>query len=192
MAKKSHRTHSKKSRKGTRRHGRRRTLRGGYSTPAPVQGNPMAQMGLQNLAQGQQFARMHVQQHGGAGLDAGPYPGSVISPSMLPDGLHASARVAPLDAAISQISGLRDQDGGARRRKGRKGSKSRKGRKGSKKTCKGRKGHRGGAYSLDTAAPFPGSGMLLSPSMEMKALSGMSAEWKLAENPDAFAPGVRR
>jgi hypothetical protein len=34
--------------------------------------------------------------------------------------------------------------------------------------------------------------MLLSSGMESKALSGMNAEWKLAENPDAFAPGVRR
>ena len=67
MAKKSRRTHSKKSRKATRR---RRTHRGGYSTPAPVQGNPMAQMGQQNLAQGQQFAAIHAQQHGGGALEA--------------------------------------------------------------------------------------------------------------------------
>jgi hypothetical protein len=151
----------------------------------------MAQMMQQNLAQGQQFASMHTQQHGGGvGLDAGPFPGSVVEPSVLPAGLHASARVAPLDAAIRQISGLKDQEGGGRRRKGRKG-KSRKTRK-TRKGRKGRKGHRGGAYSLDTAAPFPSRGMLLSSGMEAKALSGMNAEWKLAENPDAFAPGVRR
>lgn len=189
MAKKSRRAHSKKSRKATRR---RRTHRGGYSDPAPTQGNPMAQMSQQNLAQGQQFAKIHAQQHGGGALDAGPFPGSVVAPSVLPEGLHASARVAPLDAAIRAVSGLKDQDGGARRRKRKGSKKSRKGTKKTRKGRKGRKGHRGGAYSLDTAAPFPGSGMLLSPSMEMKALSGMNAEWKLAENPDAFAPGVRR
>lgn len=153
----------------------------------------MAQMSQQNLAQGQQFAAIHAKQHGGGvGLDAGPFPGSVVEPSVLPAGLHASARVAPLDAAIRQISGLKDQEGGGRRRKGRKGSKkSRKTRK-TRKGRKGRKGYMGGAYILDTAAPFPSRGMLLSSGMEAKALSGMNAEWKLAENPDAFAPGVRQ
>jgi hypothetical protein len=34
--------------------------------------------------------------------------------------------------------------------------------------------------------------MLLDSSQMAKALSGMNAEWKLAENPASFAPGVAK
>lgn len=163
----------------------RRMMYGGYeSNPGSPNGNSMASMTAQSLAQGQQFAALHKNQHGG-GLDAGPFPGAVIAPSVLPENLHASARVAPLDAAIKEIQGLKDQSGG--RRKGRKSRKS------TKKSRKGRKGRkqRGGMYSLENAQSVNASGMLLSPALEAKALSGMNAEWKLAENPSAFAPGYK-
>lgn len=164
----------------------RRMMYGGYdSTPGSPNGNSMASMTAQSLAQGQQFAALHKNQHGG-GLDAGPFPGAVVAPSVLPENLHVSARVAPLDAAIKEIQNLKDQSGG--RRRGRKASKkSRKGRKGRKASRK----QRGGVYSLENAQSVNASGMLLSPSMEAKALSGMNAEWKLAENPSAFAPGYK-
>jgi hypothetical protein len=163
----------------------RRMMYGGYeSVPAPTVGNSMASMEAQSLAQGQQFAALHKNQHGGAGLDAGPFPGAVLSPSVLPENLHASARVAPLDAAIKEIQGLKDQSGGRRRRRGsKKSKKTRKGRKGRKQ--------RGGMYSLENAQSVSAPGMILPPSLESKALSGMNSEWKLAENPNAFAPGYK-
>ena len=172
-----------------RRNNMRRLMYGGYeSVPGPVNGNPMASMEAQSLAQGQQFAALHKNQHGG-GLDAGPFPGAVVEPSVLPENLHASARVAPLDAAIKEIQGLKDQSGGKRGGKKRRGSKkSRKSRKARKASRKGRK-QRGGVWNMDNAQSVNASGMLLSPALESKALSGMNAEWKLAENPKAFAPG---
>jgi hypothetical protein len=171
---------------------RRAFMYGGNSMPASVNDTSMKPMEEQSLAQGQQFEALHKNQHGG-GLDAGPFPGAVVAPTILPMNLHASARVAPLDAAIREISGLKDQSGG--KRKARKASKkSRKGRKASKKSRKGRKGrktYRGGSYNLINAQSVSAPGLLLSPSMEAKALSGMNAEWKLAENPMAFAPGYK-
>lgn len=163
----------------------RRMMYGGYeSAPAPTNGNSMAAMQAQNLAQGNQFLAMHKNQHGGA-LDAGPFPGAVTASTVLPEQLHASARVAPLDAAIKEIQGLKDQSGGKRRRKA-----SKKGRK-SRKTRRGRKSYRGGAWSVENAQSVSAPGLILPSGLESKALSGMNAEWKLAENPNAFAPGVR-
>jgi hypothetical protein len=166
----------------------RRMMYGGYdSAPAPTAGNSMAPMQAQSLAQGQQFDAMHKNQHGGGALDAGPFPGAVTMPSVLPENLHASARVAPLDAAIKEISGLKDQSGGRRRRgskKSKKASRKSKGRK-------GRKTYRGGAWSIGNEQSVSASGMLLPASLESKALSGMNAEWKLAENPSSFAPGYK-
>lgn len=200
MAKKSRSNYRKsrktnrKNRRSTRRANMRRMMYGGESSPASVNGNSMRGMMEQSLAQGNQFADYHKNQHGGAGLDAGPFPGAVVAPSVLPENLHASARVAPLDAAIKEIQGLRDQDGGARKK--RKGSRksrknTRKGRKGRKGQRKSRRMYYGGSYNLANAQSVNASGMLLSPALESKALSGMNAEWKLAEDPKAFAPGYK-
>jgi len=176
-------------------------MRGGNSVPAPVGGNSMAAMSAQSLAQGQQFASIHANQHGG-GLDAGPYPGAVVEQSMLPQSLHNAARIAPLNSALGAIANMKDpgQAGGRRRgrkasRKGRKASRkgrkaTRKGRKASRKNRKSRR-MRGGAFG-DNAASVNAPGMLLDSSQMRQALSGMNAEWKLAENPAAFAPGVAK
>ncbi len=203
MAKKYSRRSSRKHRgrkHHSRRHGRRQ--RGGDSMAAPVSGNPMGGMMAQSLAQGQQYANIHANQHGGGGLDAGPYPGAVTDQSLLPDSLKAAARVAPLDSALSAIANMKDpgQAGGGRRRRGSK--KSRKARKGSRKARKGsrkaRKGSRktrkmrGGAAYVSSPASVSAPGMLLDSSQMAKALSGMNAEWKLAENPASFAPGVAK
>lgn len=191
MAKKHSRRHASKKHRSTRR--RHHKMRGGNSAPAPVTGAGMGQMMQQNLAQGQQFASIHANQHGGGALDAGPFPGAVTEQTMLPQNLHAAARIAPLDSALSAIANMKDpgQAGGARRRRGRKASK--KARKGSRKARKGRKTRRqrGGAAYDSNPAPFGGPSMLLDGSQMTKALSGMNSEWKLAENPDSFAPGVR-
>ena len=165
----------------------------------------MAGMTAQSLAQGEQFAKMHANQHGGGGLDAGPFPGAVTEQSLLPANLMNAARVAPLNAALNAIANMKDpgQAGGGRKRKGRKMSKkgrkaSKKARKGSKKSRKAsRKSRktrkmRGGAAYDSNPAPFGGPSMLLDSSQMAKALSGMNAEWKLAENPASFAPGVAK
>ncbi len=198
MAKKHSRRHSRKHRTHKRRH----RQRGGNSIPAPTGGNPMAGMTAQSLAQGQQFTNMHANQHGGA-LDAGPFPGAVTEQALLPANLMNAARVAPLNAALTAIANMKDpgQAGGARRkhRKGRKGTK--KSRKGAKKSRKGRKASRksrktrrmrGGAAYDSNPASVNAPGMLLSGSQMTKALSGMNSEWKLAEDPAAFAPGVAK
>lgn len=158
----------------------------------------MAAMSAQNLAQGQQFASMHVNQHGGAALDAGPFPGAVTEQALLPANLMNAARVAPLNAALNAIANMKDpgQAGGGRRRKGRKASKkarkaSRKGRKASRKGRKTRRQRGGAAYDSNPAS-VNAPGMLLDPSQMSKALSGMNAEWRLAEDPAAFAPGVAK
>jgi hypothetical protein len=158
----------------------------------------MAGMMAQSLAQGQQFAKMHAAQHGGGALDAGPFPGAVTEQSLIPANLAAAARVAPLNAALNAIANMKDpgQAGGARKgRKGRKASRkarkmSRKGRKASRKNRKTRR-MRGGAFG-DNAASVNAPGMLLEGSQLKAALSGMNAEWKNAENPSAFAPGVAK
>jgi len=126
---KSRKGHRKSHRKAHRKSHRRQ--RGGE---APVNWSNPWPAGI-NLAQGQQFAAYHANQHGGQA----PFPSAVVD-STLPKDLAASARLLPLDAAFAEIRQFgpeADLKGGARRRKGRKGS--RKGRKGSRK---GRKGTR--------------------------------------------------
>lgn len=191
MAKKHTRSQSRKRRTHRRR---QHKMRGGDSSPASTGGNPMAAMSAQNLAQGQEFSAMHANQHGGAVLDAGPFPGAVTDQALLPANLMNAARVAPLNAALTAIANMKDpgQVGGGRKRKGRKASK--KGRKASRKSRKGRKTRRmrGGAAYDSNPASVNAPGMLLDSSQMSKALSGMNAEWKLAEDPAAFAPGVAK
>lgn len=149
----------------------------------------MAPMTAQSLAQGQQFANMHVGQHGGGNNDAGPYPTVLSGQPLLTGAMAASARISALDAADKAIQGLKDpgQAGGARRRRGRKGSKkARKGSRKSRKTCR----MRGGAAYDSNPASVNASGMLLDGTQMAKALSAMNPEWKLAESPSSFAPGV--
>ena len=205
MAKKSSRRMSKKQRTHRRRHHR---MRGGESSPASTGGDAMKAMTAQSLSQGQQFASMHAQQHGGGALEAGPYPGIVTEQSLLPQNLHAAARIAPLDSALTAIANMKDpgQAGGGRRRKAsrkasrkgrkasRKGRKATKGRKASRKSRKGSKTRRmrGGSAYVSSPGVFGGPSMLLDGSQMTKALSGMNAEWKLAENPASFAPGVAK
>ncbi len=171
---KTHRKSHRKGRKGSRRQ------RGGV---APVNWSNPGPMRL-NLAQGQQYADFHKNQHGGSA----PYPGGVTN-SSLPQSLVASAHLLPLQKAFDDIRGL--QDGGRRRRSTRKGSrKSRKGRKSSRRQRGGlyRWGG-GGGYNLAVDAPMnvPESAKMLIPA-SLRAQAGLNPEWKLAENPMAFAP----
>jgi hypothetical protein len=165
--------------------------------PAPVGVDPMGDMTKQSLNQGQQFASFHANQHGGAALVGGPYPGIVGGEPLLSDNLAASARVGPLNAALNEIKGM--QDGGRRRsrrngcsRRNRKNRRtSRRNRKNRKVSRKNRKSsrrnrrYRGGAMPALNPGSASAGGMLLPSSV---TAAGMNAEWKLAENPRAFAP----
>jgi len=215
----SSRMANRKNRRNTRRANRknrkdrkntRRNMRGGNAIanatgPAPVNynlaGSSPSQM---SLAQGNQYAGYHMNQHGGVA----PYPGEVVG-SGLPAELHASARILPLDGYFNDIRGLKDanQMGAGRRRNGRKASRkgrkaSRKGRKASRKGRKatrksGRKGSRrntrrnyaggGGVYNSEPAS-VSAPGLLLDPATEAKAIRGMNPEWYLAPDPNAFTP----
>lgn len=200
------RRNRKNRRANTMRRNRRNNMMGGeYSMPATVNDNSMNGPRDMSLAQGQQYADFHKNQHGG-GLVGGPFPGSVTDESLISPDMATSARVAPLNAALNEIRGMKDQAGGRRRRrntmrKGRKNRKnSRKNRKGSRRnnmmggkrrrnSMRRRRNNMMGGMVLNPAS-VSAPGLLLSPGQEAKALSGMNAEWKLAENPRAFAPGV--
>lgn len=161
------------------------------------------------MAQGQDYARIHAAQHGGAAVSlAAAAP--VGYTGMLDDSLRATARITPLDQSIGAIQGMRDQSGGGRRRRGKKGaSKALRSRmiaatrrlkklkarlmKAMKKMSRrrgGRRGQRGGAsYQYANQADYGTPGMLLSPAQEARALAGMNTvEWKLAADPTSFAP----
>ncbi len=78
-----------------------------------------------STSQGSQFLAMHTEQHGGrktrrmrrmkggAVTELASYP-TAFEPSILPDDLHQTAGVAPLDKAIADLSQFR-QAGGSRR-----------------------------------------------------------------------------
>lgn len=188
MASRSNRKASRKMNRKTNRKASRKNYRKQSGGVAPVE--YVMGMSAQSIAQGKQFLDMHRNQHGGAhGYEGGPYPGSVEETSILPSSLHASARIGPLDAAIQEIQGMKDQSGGKRKnrkmnRKNRKTNrKNRKNRKTSRKQC-------GGSYKLDSASPYDAPSMLLPSGLESKALGGMNAEWALAKDPSSFAPGL--
>ena len=131
------RKNTRRNRKDRKTRTNRRSQWGGVAPVEYVMGQDMT---AQSLAQGKQFLAMHANQHGGAsvGYEGGPYPGSVQDQTLLPSNLHASARIAPLDAAINEIQGMKDQGGGRRRNR----KASRKDRKDRKKSRKDRKSRR--------------------------------------------------
>jgi hypothetical protein len=184
---------NRKSNRKTRRASRRSARRNQYggSDPAPVDYLNKGPMDL-NLAQGQQYLNINKNFHGGA-FYGSPYPGTVEN-SGLPAELQASAHMNSLNASFRDIQGLKDGGG---RRKGRKGRKTSRKTKKSKKSKKSRKAsrknrkasrkvrrYRGGALGNMPLDQF--SKMLLPAGLEKSA--GLNPEWKLAEDPKAFAP----
>ena len=139
---------------------------------------------------------------------AAPLADALSGSPLLPEGMHASARIAALDKHFDAIKGMSDMDGGRRRRrrsasrkasrkasrsasrKGRKASRSanRKGRKASRSASrKGRKAsrrtrQRGG--SALNPADIGAEPMLL----KDYSGAGLNAEWKVAADPDAYKP----
>ena len=203
LSRKGRKGSRKATRNNTRRMGMRR-LRGGAQlvVPAGVSDNSMMAASKLNLAQGNDYASLHVGQHGGMA--------PVGHTGMLDDSLRAIARVGVLDQSMTAASGMSDQSGGRRRKGSRKGG--RKGRRGSRKGRRAPKiSHqqimrmlvrlnkksrrmRGGsaAPSLTHAQDYSAPGMLLSPGAERIAVNGMNPEWKLATDVSAFSPTMYR
>ena len=197
----NYRKNSRRNRRNTRRNNmsmrrRRNNINMMGGNPATVEDMSMKGPMNMSLSQGQQFASYHANQHGGA-LSGGPYPGVVTEEALISPTMAISARTAPLNAALNEIRGMSDQAGGRRRkrrntmRKNRKNRKNtmRKNRKNRKNTMRRRRNNMMGGAMLSPAATSA-PGLLLPSGLEAKAVSGMNAEWKLAENPRAFAPGL--
>lgn len=174
-----------------RQNAMRQNMMGGGAlqlTPMELKDTSMLGPSKQSIEQGIDFFGYHSKQHGGAA--------PVGTTGVLDEGLRGYARLAPLDKAYTEIAGLRDQAGGRRRRASRKQRKasrkqrkgSRKQRNGSRKQRKGTRKMQGGARELGSM-PVDAPGTLLPPALARAALSTMNQEWKLAENPRAFAPG---
>lgn len=146
--------------------------------PANIVDNTMESPSQLSTAQGREYDSIHKGQHGGAALVGAP----VGSTGVLDSSLRDIARVSPIDQAVAGIQGMKDQSGGRRSRKSRRSKKSKKSRR-SKRSRR----QRGGSHSVNPA-DYNSPGALLPPAMEAKALMGMNPEWKLAENPNSFAP----
>lgn len=143
-----------------------------------------------NSAQGLDYGRLHVGQHGGAAVSlANSAPPGYTG--MLDDSLRGIARVGVLDESLAGIQGMSDQSGGSRK-KSRSMRKKKNGNMMGGKRKKGmsrRKKMRGGSgFTLANAQDVGSPGMLLSPNQEATALQGMNPEWKLATDPGAFKP----
>lgn len=180
---------------------------------APVNNASMAPMSAQQLAQGGDYLALHKGQYGGSSCGVPMQQGgaavslAAAAPvgytGMLDDSLRGVARVGPLDQSIGAIQGMRDQSGGARRKRG--GKMSRKAvaaarrmtkrarqtlaklfRRMRKATRMGRR-QRGGAAGL-SPADYGAPGALLGGADQVKALMGQNPEWRLAADPAAFAP----
>jgi len=131
----------------------------------------------QNLAQGRDYQMLHEGQHGGGVMYQGAPVGTT---GVLDSSLTEAARVNPTLAAYSQIQGMRDQDGGGRRKRSKRSRRSSRSRRSRRKMMYG-------GASVDPA-DYSSPGTLLPPAMERVALNGMNPEMRLAQNPDYYAP----
>ena len=201
---KTHRKGSRKvHRKGSRKTHRKtaRRMRGGQ---APVNYANPGPMNL-SLAQGEQFAKFHEGQHGGASPYAyGPYPGAVSEASVLPADLAASAKLLPLNASFDYIRQFGPSSDNPNLSGGRRRKAHRKSRKGRKAHSKGSRKQRGGLYrwggggrrmnggayaEMRFPMPVKDETTMLIPA-ELQQQAGLNPEWKLAENPLSFAPNM--
>lgn len=167
-SRKHHSRRHSKARKHSRRHHSRRQHRGGM---APVNyslaGSWPSKM---SLGQGDDFAKYHAAQHGGAA----PYPVAVSGAPMLSGAMEGPAMMHGLNKAMADIAGLSDMPGpapvvamqkGAGRRKHRRHTKSKSKKHSRKHTRKHTRRQRrqrrqqGGALGF---APVGANPMLLS------------------------------
>jgi len=96
---------------------RKRCWKGGAQTvfPAGVEDDSMLSASKLSSAQGLDYARLHLGQHGGAAVSlANSAPPGYTG--MLDDSLRATARVEVLDQSMHGIQGMSDQSGGSRKR----------------------------------------------------------------------------
>lgn len=167
------RKNTRKNTRKNRRNTRRANMYGGAYDASKL-----------SLLQGEQYAAVHRNQHGGGSWTGAGAGAPVGYDSRLPQELVASARVGPTLSALQEVSGMRDDGpgsvpsgapgaveqsqqtgGGRRRRRSTKRKASRKGRK----ATRGRR-MRGGAYANpEFAAPLSAPSMLLSPAQAYKA-----------------------
>jgi hypothetical protein len=165
--------------------------RGGWRAmnPAAVSDASMQGPSALSTAQGREYDSIHQGQHGGAYV---PMEGAPVGETgVLDDSLRATARVTPLDSSVAAIQGMRDQSGGRRKSRRSKRTKRSKRSKRSKRTKRSKRKSRrmrGGAMQQYAPADYSYPGHLLSARAEAKALMQMNPEWKLAENPNSFAP----
>lgn len=161
-------------------------------------------LGGGDLKQGQEFLDANKAMHGGAGLGGADYSDAFSGSPLIPADMAGAARVAPIDAAFKEIAGMKDMEGGRRRRrasrkarkaarKSRKASRRsasrksrRSSRKGSRKSRRAsrRRSMRGGAAVSYNPADFGAKEMLL----DDYSGAGLNQEWKNAANPDDMAP----
>jgi len=169
--------------------------------PAPVENSTyessFSSPSKMMLSQGEEYQSLHAGQHGGA-VAINPSPAPPGYTGMLDSNLRGQAWVNPIDDSLKAIQGMSDQSGGRRRRR-RGTSKRRRGtskrRRGTSKrrrapSKRSRRMRGGAALSLANAQDFRAPGMLLSPGQEAAALGGMNPEWKLATDPNSFAPNL--
>ena len=140
-----------------------------------------------SLGQGQDYFKYHVGQHGGSGYsyNHSGAPLDAIGDSRLSQGLRSHAMLDGLDGAFKDISGLKDQAGGRRRRRTRRKGKKHGKKRGGKRGKSRGKSHRKSRRSRRTRrrggnlgyAPFPGKGMLLDSSTAY-AQAGLNPQWK--------------
>ncbi len=171
---------ARKSKRSSRRTHRTKRVRRHYGGVAPVGYSDQGWASRVSFGQGGDYLRHHAGQHGGASLAGAPL-GS--ESSLIPSNMYDSAGQSGIYRALSEISGMRDQAGGRRRRskkatskKGKKAkSKSKSKKRHARRTKqKARRTHRrrGGALN---PSPYPSGGHLLSMADEAKA--GHSGEW---------------
>ena len=185
MARKVHRSKSRKHRRTQRKRAthRRRTQRKRGGTYYQLNGAPMAYhlsgdwSSRMSLGQGEDYFKYHKGQHGGEA------PVGVIGKTFLESPqLVASAHQDGIMKAYADIAGLKDQAGGRRRRKtGKKGSSHRRAahRRSTHRRRRTVKRRRGGGY-----ASVSSPSMLLS-SPQQYAQAGLNPHWKDVEYMDA-------
>ena len=171
-------------------------MRGGFirMNPANLGDTTHDSSMKESLSQGQDFSKMHENQHGGFA--------PLNETGVLSSDLRASAHLSALDQSYNEIAGMKDQSGGRSRRARRKsrrtmrgGKKSRRtmlgGKKSRRSTCGGkrrrlsRRRTHGGASENGSPVVNSQNQLILPSSL---TVGNMNPEWKLAEDPNSFVP----
>jgi hypothetical protein len=165
-------------------HKRNRKMSGGFirMNPADLGDTTHDASMKESLSQGQEFSKMHENQHGGFA--------PLNETGMLSSDLRASAHLTALDQSYNEIAGMKDQSGGrSRRRKSRRttrgGKKTRRTMLGGKKSRRSSRRRTHGGASEGSPVVNSGDQLILPPSM---TLPNLNPEWKLAEDPNSFVP----